>query len=165
MKNGEVDFAVVTTPTGAEGELKKVDLMPFNEILVGGKTFTALASRTLSLQELDAYPLIMLGNESMSRLFYRQFFLEHSADLKPDIEAATTDQMMTLVKSELGLAFVPEPMARGSLQRRSIVQLTLREEIPQRSVSLIYDRHRPLNTAAREFQKQLLNAARQEKAE
>jgi DNA-binding transcriptional LysR family regulator len=54
----------------------------------------------------------MLGNESMSRLFYRQFFLEHSADLKPDIEAATTDQMMTLVKSELGLAFVPEPMAQ-----------------------------------------------------
>ena len=165
VKNGEVDFAVVTTPTGAEGELKKVDLMSFNEILVGGKTFTALASRTLSLQELDAYPLIMLGNESMSRLFYRQFFLEHSADLKPDIEAATTDQMMTLVKSELGLAFVPEPMARSSLRRRSIVQLTLREEIPQRSVSLIYDRHRPLNTAAREFQKQLLNAARQEKAE
>lgn len=165
VKNGEVDFAVVTTPTGAEGELKKVDLMPFNEILVGGKTFTALASRTLSLQELDAYPLIMLGNESMSRLFYRQFFLEHSADLKPDIEAATTDQMMTLVKSELGLAFVPEPMARSSLQRRSIVQLTLREAIPQRSVSLVYDRHRPLNTAAREFQKQLLNAARQEKAE
>ena len=165
VKNGEVDFAVVTTPTGAEGELKKVDLMSFNEILVGGKTFTALASRTLSLQELDAYPLIMLGNESMSRLFYRQFFLENSADLKPDIEAATTDQMMTLVKSELGLAFVPEPMARSSLRRRSIVQLTLREEIPQRSVSLVYDRHRPLNTAAREFQKQLLNAARQEKAE
>lgn len=49
--------------------------MTFNEILVGGKTFTALASRTLSLQELDAYPLIMLGNESMSRLFYRQFSL------------------------------------------------------------------------------------------
>ena len=130
VKNGEVDFAVVTTPTGTEGEMKKVDLMPFNEILVGGKTFTALASQTLSLQELGAYPLIMLGNESMSRLFYRQFFLEHSADLQPDIEAATTDQMMTLVKSELGLAFVPEPMARSSLQRRSIVQLTLREEIP-----------------------------------
>ena len=123
VKNGEVDFAVVTTPTGAEGELKKVDLMSFNEILVGGKTFTALASRTLSLQELDAYPLIMLGNESMSRLFYRQFFLEHSADLKPDIEAATTDQMMTLVKSELGLAFVPEPMARSSLQRAKAVAI------------------------------------------
>ena len=61
--------------------MKKVDLMPFNEILVGGKTFTALASRTLSLQELDAYPLIMLGNESMSRLFYRQFFSLSTAQI------------------------------------------------------------------------------------
>lgn len=61
--------------------------------------------RTLALQELIAYPLIMLENGSMSRIFYRQFFLEHNAELKPDIEAGTTDQMLTLVRSDLGLAF------------------------------------------------------------
>ena len=97
--------------------------MPFNEILVGGKTFTALASRTSRCRRLTL-SADHAGEREHERLFYRQFFLEHSADLKPDIEAATTDQMMTLVKSELGLAFVPEPMARSSLQRRSIVQLT-----------------------------------------
>ena len=78
---------------------------------MGGKTFTALASQTLSLKELAGYPLICLNEESMTRSFYRQFFLEHDAVLKPDTEAATTDQMLTLVKSELGLAFMPEPMA------------------------------------------------------
>ena len=136
--------------------------MPFKEILVGGLNFTALASQTISLQELAAYPLIMLGNESMSRTFYRQFFLEHNAELHPDTEAATTDQMLTLVRSELGLAFMPEPMVRGNLQRGRIVQLNLRETIPPRLVCLVYDRHRPLNTAAREFQLQLLNSAKRE---
>ena len=160
VRNGEVDFAVVTTPAEVDSDLRIVDLMPFREILVGGLTFTALASQTLALRELAAYPLIMLGNESMSRSFYRQFFLEHNAELKPDTEAATTDQMLTLVRSELGLAFMPEPMVRGSLARGRIVQLTLREDIPPRSVCLVYDRHRPLNTAAREFQLQLLNSAR-----
>ena len=162
VKSGEVDFAVVTTPAEADSDLKTVALMPFNEILVGGLTFTALASQTSSLQELAAYPLIMLGNESMSRTFYRQFFLEHNAELHPDTEAATTDQMLTLVRSELGLAFMPEPMVRGNLQRGRIVQLNLRETIPPRSVCLVYDRHRPLNTAAREFQLQLLNSAKRE---
>lgn len=137
-----------------------VELMPFNEILVGGQTFAPLAGRTLSLRELTAYPLIMLGSESMSRTFYRQFFLENRAELKPDIEAATTDQMLTLVRSELGLAFVPEPMARGNLARGRIVQLDLREHIPLRSVCLVYDHHRPLNTAAREFRLRLLNTAK-----
>lgn len=104
-KNGEIDFAVVTTPAETGSDLKRVALMPFNEILVGGPSFAELAGRTLALQELIAYPLIMLENGSMSRIFYRQFFLEHNAELKPDIEAGTTDQMLTLVRSDLGLAF------------------------------------------------------------
>lgn len=155
VRNGEVDFAVVSTPAEAEAPLNIVELESFREILVGGRTFTALASQTLSLKELSAYPLISLSEESMTRAFYRQFFLEHDAVLRPDTEAATTDQMLTLVRSELGLAFVPEPMTRNALKSREIVQLTLREKIPARSVCLVYDRHRPLNTAARAFRERL----------
>ena len=155
VRNGEVDFAVVSTPAEAEAPLNIVELESFREILVGGRTFTALASQTLSLKELSAYPLISLSEESMTRAFYRQFFLEHDAVLRPDTEAATTDQMLTLVRSELGLAFVPEPMTRNALKSREIVQLTLKEEIPARSVCLVYDHHRPLNTAARAFRERL----------
>ena len=155
MKNGEVDFAIVSTPAEVEPGLKMVELKSFYEVLVGGKTFTALASQNLSLKELTNYPLISLSDESMTRSFYRQLFLDHDAVLKPDTEAATTDQMLTLVKSELGLAFVPEPMAREPLQRGEIVQLHLQEIIPSRSICLVYDHHRPLNTAARKFQQMI----------
>ena len=91
----------------------------------------------------------------MTRSFYRQLFLDHDAVLRPDTEAATTDQMLTLVKSELGLAFLPEPMAREPLQRNEVVQIHLQEVIPSRSICLVYDHHRPLNTAARKFQQML----------
>ena len=155
VKNGEVDFAVISTPAELDPGLKMVDLMPFYEVLVGGRTFTALASQNLTLKELVNYPLISLSDESMTRSFYRQFFLDHDAVLRPDTEAATTDQMLTLVKSELGLAFVPEPMAKAALERGELVQLHLQEIIPQRSICLVYDHHRPLNTAARKFQQLL----------
>ena len=159
VKNGEVDFAIVSTPAEVDPGLKKVELKSFYEVLVGGKTFTALASQNLSLKELKNYPLISLSEASMTRNFYRQFFLEHGAVLKPDTEAATTDQMLTLVKSELGLAFVPEPMAKELLERGELVQLHLQEIIPMRSICLVYDHHRPLNTAARKFQKMLTQPA------
>ena len=134
VRNGEVDFAIVTTPAEVENGLKMVELMPFYEVLVGGKTFTALASQTLSLEELAGYPLICLNEESMTRSFYRQFFLEHDAVLKPDTEAAPL-------------------LASGEL-----VQLHLQEIIPSRSICLVYDHHRPLNTAARKFQQLLTKA-------
>ena len=154
MKNGEVDFAIITTPAEVESGLKMVELKPFYEVLVGGRTFTALSSQNLSLKELNNYPLISLSDESMTRAFYR-----HGAVLKPDTEAATTDQMLTLVKSELGIAFLPQPMAQDALARGEIVQLHLQEIIPQRSICLVYDHHRPLNTAARKFQQMLTKAA------
>ena len=39
------------------------------------------------------------------------------------------------------------------------MQLHLQEIIPQRSICLVYDHHRPLNTAARKFQQMLTKAA------
>ena len=166
VKNGEVDFAIITTPVETEPGLKLTELMPFYEVLVGGKTFAALARRNLSLKDLAGYPLISLSEESTTRSLYRQFFLDHDAVLKPDTEAATTDQMLTLVKSELGLAFVPQPMAQDALARGEILQLHLQEIIPSRSVCLVCDHHRPLNTAARKFQQLLTKPApaRMEKA-
>ena len=166
VKNGEVDFAIITTPVETEPGLKLTELMPFYEVLVSGKTFAALARRNLSLKDLAGYPLISLSEESMTRSLYRQFFLDHDAVLKPDTEAATTDQMLTLVKSELGLAFVPQPMAKDALARGEILQLHLQEIIPSRSVCLVCDHHRPLNTAARKFQQLLTKPApaRTEKA-
>ena len=42
VKNGEVDFAIITTPAEVESGLKMVELKPFYEVLVGGRTFTDL---------------------------------------------------------------------------------------------------------------------------
>ena len=92
----------MSTPAEIESGLKMVELKPFYEVLVGGRTFTALASQSLTLKELRSYPLISLSDESVTRSLYRQFFLDHGAVLKPDTEAATTDQMLTLVKKRAG---------------------------------------------------------------
>lgn len=114
VRSGEIDFAVVTTPVKVEVPLKEIRLRSFQEILVGGKTFTALASQELSLKDLKDYPLISLGRETTTYHFYEKLFLEHGAELVPDTEAATTDQVLPLVKNELGLAFLPEENGRGS---------------------------------------------------
>ena len=41
----------------------------------------------------------------MTYKFYNSVFLSHGLDLSPDTEAATADQILPLVKCELGLAF------------------------------------------------------------
>lgn len=151
VKNGEIDFAVVTTPTQVEPPLKEIRLKSFREILVGGKTFTALGSQNLSLAELQKYPLICLGKETMTYQFYHQLFLDHGLELTPDTEAATTDQVLPLVMCELGLGFLPESMAQEAIRKHQIVQIKLQEEIPERQICMVYDRQRPISAAAQKL--------------
>ena len=159
VKNGEIDFAVVTTPTDAEAPLKKVDLYPFQEILVGGKTFMALGSQELSLAEVQNYPFICLGRETQTWKFYQQIFERHGLELMPDTEVATTDQILPLVKNELGMAFLPEAMAREAIEKGEIIELSLRESVPQRSVCMVYDRQHPLSAAAKELKSRMRQSA------
>ena len=155
VKNGEIDFAVVTTPTDVETPLKKVDLYSFQEILVGGKTFMALGSQELSLAEVQNYPFICLGRETQTWKFYQQIFERHGLELLPDTEVATTDQILPLVKNELGMAFLPEAMAREAIEKGEIMELSLRESVPQRSVCMVYDRQHPLSAAAKELKSRM----------
>ena len=159
LKDGTADFAVVTTPTDAEAPLKKVDLYSFREVLVGGKTFTALGSQELSLAEVQNYPFICLGRETQTWKFYQQIFEKYGLELSPDTEVATTDQILPLVKNELGMAFLPEAMAREAIEKGEIVELSLRENVPQRSVCMVYDRQHPLSAAAKELKSRMRQSA------
>ena len=152
-----IDCAVVSTPAEVDSPLKQIMLMPFQEILVGGTTFTALGSQELSLREVKNYPMISLGRETMTYKFYNSVFLSHGLDLSPDTEAATADQILPLVKCELGLAFLPQPMAAPSLLKKEIVQIPLKDEIPERQICLVYDSQHPMGAAARELKNTIVS--------
>lgn len=156
IKNGEIDFAIVSTPTNADDPLKEIHVQSFRDILVGGRTFTALGSQELSLAELQNYPLICLGRETMTWQFYHDLFLSHGLELNPDTEVATADQILPLVKSDLGLAFLPESMAQEALRQHRIVQIRLREKIPERQICMVYDRQHPLSAAAQRLKNDIL---------
>ena len=157
VKKGIVDFAVLSSPVTADASLKTITLQSFKEILVGGVTFTALGSQELSLRETQNYPMICLGEETMTFRFYRELFLAHGLELKPDTEVATTDQILPLVRCELGLAFLPEAMAQDSLKKKEIVKISLKEEIPQRNICLVYDSRHPISSASQQLRKTLMS--------
>ena len=155
LKSGSVDLAVVTTPTGASKPLRELPLTPFQEILVGGPGFAKLAARKLTFKSLLDYPLICLGRETMTYRFYEQLFLKRGLPFQVDTEAATTDQVLPLVKNDLGLGFLPESFAKEALERGEVYRIPLVEQIPKRQVCMVKDSSRDLIIAAREFEKML----------
>ena len=99
---------------------------------------------------MKKYPFICLGRETATFQFYNQLFLSQELELIPDTEAATTDQILPLVKNNL------EPMALESLAKQEVLQIATSEKLPLRHICLVHDHQHPLNSGARELKKIIL---------
>ena len=75
----------------------------------------------------------------------------------PDIEAATADQILPMVRNNLGIGFVPEEFLQGE-ESTHIFPVCLKEQIPLRSVCLIKRRGAALSVAAQELERMIINA-------
>ncbi len=134
-------------------------LRPFQDLLVAGPEYAHLAGRPLTYAQLAGLPLICLGQDSSTFAFYARLFARQGAVLEPDVQTATTDQLVPLVRYGLGLAFVPEDFARDALAKGEVVRLTLQTPPPLRYISLVKDKSRPLSVAAMELERMLRAAS------
>lgn len=162
LRSGEIDFAVVAMSAGGiQRPLRRTDLKPFRDILIGGRPFGELDGQTISLAELNRYPLISLARDTSVFAFYSNFFMEHGLEFHPDIEVATTDLLLPMVENGLGVGFVPGEFAREALRAGHVVQMRLKETIPKRHICLVEDTRRSLGTAARTLQQMLFECSGQ----
>lgn len=155
LKAGLVDFAVVTTPLNISRPLKEIPLLTIRELLVGGPRFQYLTKSILKLEDLQNYPLIFLNSQTNTRDFYNQFFFEHGLTLLPEIETATTDQILPMIKHDLGLGFLSDVCVKEALQKEEVFELHLDCEVPNRHISLVKDISRTPSIAVREMEKLL----------
>lgn len=152
LKNGLVELAVVTTPTGLTHSTNELflesPLHDFHDIVIAGPAFQNLKGKTLTLKELSTYPLICMNHESKTYELYNELFAAHNIILQPDIEAATTDQILPMVKYDLGLGILPDNFAVDAISQKEVFQVKIKEAFPSRSICLVRDKSRPLSIAA-----------------
>ena len=160
--SGHIDFAVLVLNKGYKHEdLSVTSLTDFQDIMIAGKAFSDLGGRTVTLKELMNYPLVSMEKGTLTRQFFNGFF--HSSNLapEPDIELATSDLIVPVIRSGLGIGMVPEPFAEDALSRGEIFRLTLEKNIPRREICLIKKKKASLSLIGEAFIQYLLSDNRQ----
>ena len=154
LKNGLVDLAVVTTPTEEGSSLLRTDIKTVREVPVCGNALKELAHKTLSLKELAEFPIISLNPQSMTYAMYSKFFSLHGLEFSPDIEVATADLILPMVRHNLGIGFVPEEFLKSD--ESDVFLLDVKQAAPSREICLLKRKNHSLSTAARKLEQLIL---------
>ena len=152
VNKGLADLAFVTTPADISEKLRSTPLADVQEVAVCGGTYRSLTGSVVTLEALARYPMISLGENGSAYRFYAQFFADHQVPFAPDIEVATADLILPMVKADLGIGFVPASFLSedgGS----SVYPIDLAEKIPLRKVCLVESTQHPATAAVKELKK------------
>lgn len=152
IRNGMADFAVVTTPTVPSDTLEEIPVRTFREVAVCTPAVGHLSGRRIGFAELLRYPLISLGRQTKSYEFYSDFFAREGLVYRPDIEAATADQILPMVRADLGIGFVPREFLYGV---DGVCVIETETPLPEREIRIVKRREQSLNMAARELKRLL----------
>ena len=154
IKDGTADFAVVTNPAVNYASLTEQPVKRLKEAAVcSNSAFPELTGRKIGLAKLLEYPMISFASDTKSFRFYSAFFAEHGLNYRPEIEAATAGQIISMVESDLGVGFVPEDFLVGS---SGISTIDLVEQLPDREICIVKRRDQPLSVAARKLEDLIL---------
>ena len=156
LRERMVDLALVTTPLDEYGSLARKELVTFRDVPICGQAYRELVGKKLTLKELASYPLISLRKGTATYELYHAFFHSCGLSFAPDIEAATSNQIIPMVRSDLGIGFVPEHTAKAAQDEGGIHILQLNQPLPQRSICLLKRKDIPLGIAAGKLEKMLL---------
>lgn len=109
LTSGEVDCIITNTPNSRlVPELNTQQIGTFTDTFVAGMGYKHLKDQTLTLAQLQEYPILMLDRQSTTSEFLHSLFLEHHLELTPEIELGSNDLLIELAKINLGIAFVPD---------------------------------------------------------
>ena len=146
LRSGKVDIAFASTPTDLTS-LETYPCFPTHSIFVAGAGYSCDFDHVYSLEEMSAFPLILLERKASSRLYLDKFFLQNGYHLNPEIELGARSLLVDLAAIGFGVAGVTEEFVKNDLASGKLQKLQTRFTIPPRSVDLCVLRDVPQTTA------------------
>ena len=154
IKNGIADIAVVTTPTVPSATLEEIAVSKFREVAVCSMEFSEVQGKKISFTELLGYPVISLGKQTKSFELYSEFFANVGLRFRPEIEAATADQIMPMVRAGLGIGFGPEEFLENA---SDVTVIKTEKPLPEREIRIVKRRDQSLSIAAKELERLIIS--------
>jgi DNA-binding transcriptional LysR family regulator len=150
LQNGQVDIAFASTPEDSSA-LTLRHCLDTHNIFVASRDYGCDFSRSYSVAEISAFPLLLLERKSSARRFLEKFFMANGAVLRPEIELCSHELLVDLAEIGLGVACVTREFAHAALENGTLREIKTSPQIPGRSLSVCAMKNVALSPAAAEF--------------
>ena len=154
MLNHHLDIGVISY-LPEERELAAVEFHRDSLVLVVWPEHRLAKRREVSVKELGGETFVAHIVESPYRQRVEQMFARHRTPLRMDLELPTIESIKRFVQMGMGVAIVPRMCVQMEIERKTLVEVKIREMHLPRRLFLLYRRDRAISHAAQAFMQML----------
>lgn len=160
LKNGLIDFCVISEPVELDSELESFPVKAIQDIVVCANTeqYAPLFDAPVDLETLSHYPMIMLDRATSTRGYIESHLRAFGAPdslLEPAVELAQSDLILQFALRGIGAAFIVEDFARDAIADGRLREVKLKKPLPPRRFMLAHLKKIPLSAASKKFVAQI----------
>ena len=148
LREGKIDFGVVSTPFEADRDISAVPVREIEDVFVAGRRFISYKNKMLDFQELERLPMIFLEKNTSTRSYMDRYLAGNGVALQPEFELATSDMIVQFALRSLGVGCVVRDFAKEALDSGLLFELRFNKMIPKRSFCVVTSGRLPLSAAA-----------------
>ena len=161
-RKGLVDFIILNLPYNIPNDFEKTNLVEIHDCFVANQKFNELKNKTISFEELNKYPLILLAQGSNGRYFLDEYCNKIGINLSPKFELASYSLVTEFIKSGIGIGLLTKEFIKEELNNGELFEIKIKPDINTnpRNIGVIYLSQKPLSHCTEKF----LNFLTKEKA-
>lgn len=152
LEEGEIDVMIDSLPINVvKSSLIVCELLVFNSGFAASPRYLEkIGNRTISIEELTKYPLILPSAGSTTRNELERIALSNNINLNPIIEAYTTEMIVEFTARELGIGYFIKDFVKDYINSGQLAYIPVNEELPKTTLCLVY-KNKPLSNTAKKF--------------
>lgn len=147
LKDGTIDFGVVSSPFVQDEDMECVEVRDIEDIFVAGKKFNSYKNQLLDYEELANLPIICLEGTTSTKTYVEGYLKGYNVELKSEFELATSDMIVQFALRSLGVGSVVRDFAQEEIDKGNLFEIKLRTPIPKRKICVITDQKRIASVA------------------
>lgn len=137
LKDGSLDILIAKEESCEDEDLEVQRVGTLHQCFIASEYFSELKNRTISLKDLDEYPILLQKTPSTTRESFDNFCKEHNIEITTKLEIASATLLEDFVKIGLGVGLATREFAEKDIKEGSIFEVKTNPTIPSIPFALI----------------------------
>lgn len=137
LENGRIDVAIITSQKTNYKNLNVVYSEDIEDIFIANEDFKKKINKTIKLEELNNYPLLVQNINSNIRSFLDKELAKYNIKLKGFMELTSYSLVTEFAKIGFGIGFITKKYVEYELKSKELYEIKTTPKLPNRKILVL----------------------------